>query len=75
MNWDKLKTYKFDHVTVTIYRSIFRKWLVEVEYKDGQVPSQLVFEEEAMAWRRFYEAAQTFERSYDASVYEGVYDE
>lgn len=59
MNWDKLKSYKFDHVTVTIYRSIFRKWMVEVEYKDGQVPSQLVFENESEAWRRFYDAAQT----------------
>ena len=55
----KMKEYKFDHVTVAIYRSPYRKWMVEVIYKDGQVPSQLVFEDEGMAWRRFYDAAQT----------------
>ncbi len=56
---DKIKSYAFDHAIVTIYRSPYRKWMVEVIYKDGEVPSQLVFEDEAMAWRRFYDAAQT----------------
>ena len=58
--WKELKCYNFDHAIVTIYRSRFalKKWMVEAEYKDGQLPRKLVFENEKEAWCKFYDAAQ-----------------
>ena len=58
--WYELKKMAFDRCTITIYRSAWamRKWMVEANYKDGQIPSQLVFENEGDAWRRFYDAAE-----------------
>ena len=58
--WQKIKGYTFDHSIITIYRSgaALRKWMVEAIYKSGATPSQLVFEDEGDAWRRFYDAVK-----------------